>query len=77
MRHSSVPVKRGNGHAEMRIKTFVIVITAIMMMAVTPSFAQEENGFKKFNVTVTRLRLLGFIRPILPTEHLTIPRLQW
>ena len=50
MRHLSVPVKRGNGHAEMRIKTFVIVITAIMMMAVTPSFAQEENGFKKFNV---------------------------
>ena len=40
MRHLSVPVKRGNGHAEMRIKTFVIVITAIMMMAVTPSFAQ-------------------------------------
>ena len=35
---------------EMRIKTFAIAMTAIMMMAVTPAFAQEENGFKKFNV---------------------------
>ena len=34
----------------MRIKTFSIVMTAIMMMAVTPALAQEENGFKKFNV---------------------------
>ena len=30
---------------------FITVITAIIMfMAVTPLFAQEENGFKKFNV---------------------------
>ena len=34
----------------MRIKTFVIAMTAILAMAVTPSFAQEEQGFKKFNV---------------------------
>ena len=34
----------------MRIKTFAIAMTAIMMMAVTPAFAQEEQGFKKFNV---------------------------
>ena len=35
----------------MRFKTFAIAMTAIMMMAVTPAFAQEEQGFKKFNVT--------------------------
>ena len=29
--------------------TFITVLMA-MMMAVTPAFAQEENGFKKFNV---------------------------
>ena len=34
----------------MRFKTFAIAMTAIMMMAVTPAFAQEEQGFKKFNV---------------------------
>ena len=34
----------------MRIKTFVIAMTAILAMAVTPAFAQEEQGFKKFNV---------------------------
>ena len=34
----------------MRFKTFAIAMTAIMMMAVTPEFAQEEQGFKKFNV---------------------------
>ena len=41
----------------MRIKTFAIAMTAIMMMAVTPALAQEEDngehqlsGFKKFNV---------------------------
>ena len=34
----------------MRIKTFSIVMTAIFSMAVTPAFAQEDNGFKKFNV---------------------------
>lgn len=30
--------------------TIITALTAIMMMAVTPTFAQEENGFKKFNV---------------------------
>ena len=34
----------------MRIKTFAIAMTAFFVMAVTPAFAQEENGFKKFNV---------------------------
>ena len=34
----------------MRFKTFAIAMTAIMMMAVTLAFAQEEQGFKKFNV---------------------------
>ena len=34
----------------MRFKTFVIAMTAILAMAVTPAFAQEEQGFKKFNV---------------------------
>ena len=28
----------------------ITVFAAIIMMAVTPAFAQEENGFKKFNV---------------------------
>ena len=34
------------------MKKFAIItaLTAIMMMAVTPALAQEENGFKKFNV---------------------------
>ena len=38
--------------AYMNIKrsTVITALTAIMMMAVTPAFAQEENGFKKFNV---------------------------
>ena len=34
----------------MKKTTFITAIVAIMMMAVTPVFAQEENGFKKFNV---------------------------
>ena len=34
----------------MRIKTFSIVMTAIFSMAVIPALAQEEQGFKKFNV---------------------------
>ena len=34
----------------MRIKTFAIAMTAIIAIAVTPVSAQEENGFKKFNV---------------------------
>ena len=34
------------------MKKFAIItaLTAIIMMAVTPAHAQEENGFKKFNV---------------------------
>ena len=31
-------------------RTVITSLTAIMMMAVTPTFAQEEQGFKKFNV---------------------------
>ena len=34
----------------MRQKKMIIATLALMMMAVTPAFAQEENGFKKFNV---------------------------
>ena len=30
--------------------TIITALMAMMMMAVTPAFAQEENGFKKFNV---------------------------
>ena len=36
----------------MKKSTIVTALTTIMMMAVTPAFAQEENGFKKFNVRV-------------------------
>ena len=36
----------------MKKSTIITALTAIMMMAVTPAFAQEENGFKKFNVRV-------------------------
>ena len=31
----------------MKKSTIITALTAIMMMAVTPAFAQEENGFKK------------------------------
>ena len=34
----------------MKKTTFITAIVVIMMMAVTPAFAQEENGFQKFNV---------------------------
>ena len=34
----------------MKKSTIITALTAIMMMAVTTAFAQEENGFKKFNV---------------------------
>ena len=34
----------------MKKSTIITALTAIMMMAVTPAFAQEKNGFKKFNV---------------------------
>ena len=34
----------------MKKTTFITVLVAIMMMAVTPAFAQDENGFQKFNV---------------------------
>ena len=30
--------------------TFITALTAMMLMAVMPAFAQEEQGFKKFNV---------------------------
>ena len=48
------PVKLLNLHQNleffMKKTTFITAIVAIMMMAVTPAFAQEENGFQKFNV---------------------------
>ena len=31
-------------------RTFITAFVAILAMAVTPAFAQEENGFKKFEV---------------------------
>ena len=36
----------------MQKRSFITVLMAIMMMAVTPAFAQEDNGFKKFDVKV-------------------------
>ena len=35
---------------KMKQKKMIIAALAAMMMAVTPAFAQKENGFKKFNV---------------------------
>ena len=32
------------------MKKIKLVIAALMFMASIPAFAQEENGFKKFNV---------------------------
>ena len=40
----------------MKKSTIITALTAIMMMAVTPAFAQEENGFKKFNVRMVPRR---------------------
>ena len=44
-------------YMNMKKSTIITALTAIMMMAVTPAFAQEEDngehqlsGFKKFNV---------------------------
>ena len=34
----------------MKKNILITALSAILMMAVTPAFAQEENGFKKFNV---------------------------
>ena len=34
----------------MKKSTIITAFAAIFMMAITPAFAQEENGFKKFNV---------------------------
>ena len=34
----------------MKKSTVITALVAILTMAVTPAFAQEENGFKKFNV---------------------------
>ena len=39
-------------YMNMKKSTIITALTTIMMMAVTPAFAQEENGFKKFNVRV-------------------------
>ena len=36
--------------AEQKRVSFCTYLIAALMMAVTPAFAQEENGFKKFNV---------------------------
>ena len=34
----------------MKKNILITALSTILMMAVTPAFAQEENGFKKFNV---------------------------
>ena len=34
----------------MKKAKYLTIIAALMMVAATPAFAQEENGFKKFNV---------------------------
>ena len=34
----------------MKKSTIITAFAAIFMMGITPAFAQEENGFKKFNV---------------------------
>ena len=36
--------------AEQKLVSFYTYLIAALMMAVTPAFAQEEQGFKKFNV---------------------------
>ena len=36
--------------AEQKLVSFYTYLIAALMMAVTPAFAQEEHGFKKFNV---------------------------
>ena len=37
-------------YMNMKKSTVITALVAILAMAVTPVFAQEENGFKKFNV---------------------------
>ena len=34
----------------MKKSTIITALAAILMMAAAPAFAQEDNGFKKFNV---------------------------
>ena len=34
----------------MKKAKYLTIIAALMMVAATPALAQEENGFKKFNV---------------------------
>ena len=34
----------------MKKSTIITSLAAILMMAAAPAFAQEDNGFKKFNV---------------------------
>ena len=50
----------------MKKSTIITALTAIMMMAVTPAFAQEENGFKKFNVRMLNCWLLATRRKAMP-----------
>ena len=40
----------------MKKTTFITAIVAIMMMAVTPAFAQEENGYKGTEINSRDLR---------------------
>ena len=42
--------ERENFRTKCKKSTIITALTAIMMMAVIPAFAQEEQGFKKFDV---------------------------
>ena len=41
--------ERENFRTKCKKSTIITTLTAIMMMAVTPAFAQEENGFQWFH----------------------------
>jgi hypothetical protein len=43
-------ISGGYGIHDMKKSTVITALVAILAMAVTPAFAQEENGFKKFDV---------------------------
>ena len=56
----------------MKKSTIITALTAIMMMAVTPAFAQEENGFKKFNIIMRCIsRLIMTVAAMFATVNIT------
>ena len=50
----------------MKKSTIITALTAIMMMAVTPAFAQEENGFNSNGSTMLSYWLLATRRKAMP-----------